>query len=100
MTDQVQHWKDPLRDVFGKASDVRGFTEHSARIVFTPGVRLGEASRQNVPDAAATIWLFDHPRPIAIGDTFMLVSSGDVLKAIRIERRAIAGAALTKVYLS
>ncbi len=98
MTETVQHWMPPLRDIHGRETS-RGHTNHLARVTYSPGDRIGVASRENSADAAATVWLVDHPRTIAIGDVFKL-STGDTLKAIRIERRTIGGGVLSKVYLS
>lgn len=98
MNATVQHWRKPNRDVFGKEfSD--GFTEHRARVTFGPGKLIGRASGENLPDAKATIWLIDHPRPVAIGDVFE-IAPGETLKAIRIERRALGACSITKVYVS
>jgi hypothetical protein len=98
MTGTVQHWQTPVRDVFARVIGTE-FSEHRARVIYSPGSVIAAASRQNMADAAATVWLIDHPRPIAIGDTFKL-PAGETLKAVRVERRATAGAVLSKVYLS
>lgn len=98
MNSTVKHWQTPVRDVFGKET-ASGFTEHPARVTNGPGKLIGRASGENMPDAKATIWLFDHPRPVVIGDTFEL-ADGEALKAIRIERRSLGACTITKVYLS
>ena len=95
---QVEHMLPPTRSLTG-AETWNGSTRHAARIIETPGRLVGPASGEKVADAAATIWLLDHPRPIAIGDTFTL-PSGEALKAIRIERRTTGANILHKVYLS
>ncbi|MBV9840713.1 MAG: hypothetical protein JOY99_04105 [Sphingomonadaceae bacterium] len=97
LNETVQHWAVE-RDLFGNPMEVSGSTQHAARIVYTPGVAIGGASQLDVVQPAATIWLFDHPRTVNIGDTFKL-PCGDILKAERVERRAFNGSALTKVYL-
>jgi hypothetical protein len=94
----VRHWLPPVRDIFGN-DGLTGFTEHPARVTYGPGKVLGRASGENMPDARATVWLFDHPRPVAIGATFEL-DDGETLKAIRIERRTLGVRTITKVYLS
>lgn len=98
MTDTVQHWLPPVRDIVGNETSV-GHTEHRARVIDSPGKALGKASQTSMPDAAATVWLIDHPRAIAIGDVFKL-PLGELLKVARVERRAIAGGVLHKVYLT
>jgi hypothetical protein len=95
---QVQHWMPPVRDVHGKQTKA-GSTTHAARVTYTPGTIVGPASRERTADAAAIIWLLNHPRPIAIGDTFEL-PTGETLKVIRAERRASAADTISKVFLS
>jgi hypothetical protein len=95
---EVHHWLPPARDIHGKQSKA-GSTPHRARVIYTPGRALGPASRQQMPDAAATIWLLNHPRPIAIGDTFEF-SAGETLKVIRAEARTSGTDTISKVYLS
>lgn len=115
MTDSVRQWHSPLRDIFGRASIVPPLeitddgelsviagtkvTEHRARILHTAGTLIGPASRERERDATATVWLIDHPHAIAIGDTFELPEHG-ALKVIRLERRQLAGATLSKVFFS
>lgn len=117
MTDTVRHYRDPRRDIFGKKPEAAptetyspaggtsyslaepDFTEHQARVVYSPGSIAGPASREKMPDAAATVWLADHPRPIRIGDLFGL-PDGSVLKAIRAELRTNAAGCFHKVFLT
>lgn len=94
----VRHRLAPVRDIYGNET-ASGFTEHPARVSYGPGKLLGRASGENIPDARATVWLFDHPRTVAIGETFDL-ADGEALKAIRIERRTLGACTITKVYLS
>lgn len=98
MTDTVLHWYVTTRDIHGRVTTA-GHTEHRARIVHSPGKVLGSASRETMPDAAATVWLIDHPRPIAIGDTFEL-PDGAALKVARLERRVLPDGTLFKAYLT
>lgn len=98
MNATVRHWLPPERDIFGNQG-LTGFTEHPARVTYGPGRHMGRASGEPIADARATLWLFDHPRPVTIGATFEL-SDGETLKAIRIERRALGACTITKVYLS
>lgn len=98
LTSQVEHWLPPVRDIHGRETKA-GSTSHPARVVYSPGRSLGPASREKMADAAAIIWLLNHPRAIEIGDSFELPDSA-VLTAIRIERRFMGSDALTKVYLS
>lgn len=98
MNATIRHWLAPVRDIFGNETP-SGFTEHPARVTYGPGKLFGRASGENMPDAKATIWLFDHPRTVAIGETFEL-ADGETLKAIRIERRTLGACTITKVYLS
>lgn len=98
MNSTVRHWQTSVRDLFGKET-ASGFTEHPARVTYGPGKLIGRASGENMADAKATVWLIDHPRPVAIGETFEL-ADGETLKAIRIERRTLGAASITKVYLS
>ena len=98
MTDTVQHRSSPVRDLFGRVLDADA-TAHRARVVYSPGKVAGPASREAMLDATATVWLIDHPRPIAIGDTFELPGA-NLLKVARLERRALPGGLLFKVYLT
>lgn len=95
---QVEHWLAPARDLFGKDTS-KGSTTHAARVVETPGRVFSRVYGEMIADAAATIWLLDHPRPISIGDTFTL-PSGTTLKAARVETRTSGANTLHKVYLS
>jgi hypothetical protein len=95
---QVQHWLPPVRDVQGKQAKA-GSTTHAARLTHTPGTIITAASRERMADAAATVWLVNHPRPIALGDTFEL-PTGEALKVIRVERRASGADTISKVFLS
>jgi hypothetical protein len=96
LTENVLHMFSPERDLFGNIMGGTG-TDHRARITYASGVRTGAASSANMAEAAATIWLLDHPRSIDIGDVFQL-ADGTLLKAIRIERRASSGSILAKVF--
>jgi len=98
MNSTVRHWHKPARDLFGNQGS-NGSTEHPARVTYGPGKLIGRASGENMPDARATVWLFDHPRPVGIGDTFEL-ADGETLKAIRVEGRTLGASSITKVYLS
>lgn len=116
MTDTVRHWRAPARNLFGHSTIVppseyptgsgvsllpgKGTsTEHRARVTYSPGKALGQASREAMPDATATVWLIDHPHPIAIGDTFELPDAA-ALKVARLERRKLPDGVLYKVYLT
>ncbi|HVJ03295.1 MAG TPA: hypothetical protein VM662_14015 [Sphingomonas sp.] len=97
---EVQHWFPPVRDIHGKQfKGGRGATTHVARVSYTPGSTIGPASRERAADAAAVVWLINHPRPIAIGDSFEL-PTGEVLKVFRTERRSAGADTVSKVYLS
>jgi len=98
MNSTVRHWHKPVRDLFGNQGS-NGSTVHPARVVYGPGKLIGRASGENMSDAKATVWLSNHPRAVAIGDTFEL-ADGETLKAIRIERRTLGATTITKVYLS
>lgn len=95
---QVEHWLAPGRDLFGNVVP-NGNTRHAARVIETPGRVVSIAHGEKMTDAAGTIWLLDHPRPVAIGDTFTL-PSGNSLKAVRVEMRTSGTSTLHKVYLS
>ncbi len=94
----VRHWYPPHRDIFGKQV-TSGSSSHRARVSYGPGRLMGRASGEFISDAKATVWLIDHPRPVAIDDTFEL-PDGDTLKVIRAERRTLGATTITKVYLS
>ncbi|ONF95983.1 hypothetical protein [Sphingomonas jeddahensis] len=98
MTDTVRQLHAGQRDLFGKVQAVT-FTDHRARVTYSPGKTLGQASREAMPDAAATVWLIDHPHPIVIGDTFELPDAA-TLKVARLERRKLRDGVLHKVYLT
>lgn len=95
---QVQHWLPAARDLHGHETKA-GATPHAARVAYMPGSVLGVPSQERERDAAAIIWLLNHPRPIAVGDTFEL-PTGETLNVIRAERRTAGADALSKVYLS
>lgn len=95
---EVQHWLPPVRDIHGRQSKA-GSTPHAARVSYTPGSIYAPATRERTGDATAIVWLLNHPRLIAIGDTFEL-PNGDALKVIRAERRSSGPDTLSKVYLS
>jgi hypothetical protein len=95
---QVQHWLPPVRDIHGKQAKA-GSTTHPARVILTPGSILAAASHERMPDAVAVVWLLNHPRTIAIGDTFEL-PTGEALKVIRTERRTIGSETISKAFLS
>ncbi|KQT32689.1 hypothetical protein ASG29_13220 [Sphingomonas sp. Leaf412] len=116
MTDTVRHWRDPVRDIFGRETIVapsenwsgnglsfspgRGtVTLHRARVTYSPGKTLGAASNEAIANATATVWLIDHPHPIIIGDTFELPDA-TALKVVRLERRNLPGGVLHKVSLT
>ncbi len=94
----VRHWYPPHRDIYGQPAS-SGSTSHPARVTYGPGRLFGRASGEFIADAKATVWLFNHPRPVAIGDTFEL-PEGEPLKAIRTERRTLGATTITKVFLS
>lgn len=98
MTDTVRQLHAGKRDLFGKVQEGTS-TEHRSRVTYSPGRTLGPESRENMPDAAAIVWLIDHPHPIAIGDTFELPDAA-ALKVARLERRKLPGGVLQKVYLT
>ncbi|MEW9854106.1 hypothetical protein [Novosphingobium sp. M1R2S20] len=98
MTDTVRQQHAGKRDVFGKLQSSTT-TEHRARVVYSPGRVLGPASREDMPNATATVWLIDHPHAVTIGSTFE-VPQGEALKVVRLERRTLPDGVLTKVYLT
>jgi hypothetical protein len=98
MTDTVRQLHASKRDLFGKVQEATN-TDHRARVTYSPGRALGQASREAMPDAAATVWLIDHAHPIAIGDTFQLPDAV-TLKVARLERRKLPDGVLHKVYLT
>lgn len=99
LTDTIEHWLPPVRDLFGNVTSA-GATDHRARVILSPGQLVGPASGEDVANAAATIWLLNHPRPVRIGDTFGL-PDGQTLEAIRIETRIRPwGGTLHKVWLT
>ena len=97
MTETVQHWRVHGRNIHGKPYRDTP-TTHQARLRFGVAELAGTASREDVNSAAVMMWLVDHPRPIAIGDFFTL-STGDLMQAARVERRALGNAVLSKVTL-
>lgn len=96
---QVQHWLPSKHTIHGKRHGNTGSTPHAARVIYTPGSMVGPVSRDRNIDAAAIIWLVNHPRPIAVGDTFEL-PNGEALNVIRAERRASGADTVSKVFLS
>jgi translation elongation factor EF-1alpha len=99
LNETVDHWLPPIRDLFGNLISA-GVTSHSARVILSPGELVGPASGENLANAKATVWLLNHPRQIAIGDTFGL-PDGSELQAVRIETRVRPwGGSLHKVYLT
>lgn len=94
----VRHWYPPNRDIFGKQV-TSGSSSHPARVSYGPGRLIGRASGEFMADAKATVWLLNHPRPVAIGDTFEL-PDGAPLKVVRAEHRTLGATTITKVYLS
>ncbi|WP_188064242.1 hypothetical protein [Sphingobium sp. KCTC 72723] len=98
MTDTVEHWLPPARNITGTETKA-GSTIHAARVTYSPGRIVGPASREKASDAAATIWLLNHPRAAGVGDTFTL-PNGETLKAVRVEHRSTGADTITKVYLS
>ncbi|MHA6722860.1 hypothetical protein [Sphingomonas sp. RS2018] len=98
MTDVVIQLHAGERDIVGNLLwSTR--SEHLARVTYSPGKTLGPASREASPDATATMWLIDHPHPIAIGNMFEL-SEAVTLKVARFERRKLPDGVLHKVYLT
>jgi hypothetical protein len=97
MNETVEHWLTVTRDAFGKPTG-HTVTEHLAHVTRTPGSVLPEASKDEAPASAATIWLVDHPRAVAIGDTFSF-GDGEALTVARVERRELSGHTIHKVYL-
>lgn len=98
MNATVTHCYPPERDIFGQAIDAGG-TSHRARVTIGPAQLTGPASGVAMPDAKATLWIIDHPRPVLIGDRFQL-PGGDTLNAIRVESRTLGTRTVIKVYLS
>lgn len=98
MTDTVRQLHAGKRDVFGKTL-TGDYTEHRARVTYSPGKMPGQASRMASRDATAVVWLINHPHPIIIGETFEL-PGGDQIKVARFELRTLPGAILHKVYLT
>lgn len=98
LNSQVEHWLPPVRDIHGRETKA-GSTSHYARLIYSPGRSVGPASREKMADAAAIIWLLDHPRAVEIGDSFEL-PDGKILTAIRVEHRFMGMDTLIKVYLS
>lgn len=95
---EVQHWLPPIRDIHGRQVKA-GSTAHRARVTYTPGTATAAPSRERVPDATATVWLVNHPRPIALGDTIEL-PTGETLNVIRAEARTSGTDTIHKVFLS
>lgn len=98
MTETVEHALSTQRSIIGKPISTET-TAHRARVILTPGHVAGAASQEDMPDAAATVWLANHPRPIRIGDQFTLPDDS-TLKAVRVEHRTMGDGTLTKVFLS
>lgn len=97
-TERVRHGESVSRDIYGKVIDARG-TEHAARVVEAHGSIQAPASGERTADASATIWLLNHPRLIATGDTFVL-PSGRKLAVRRVEYRTDGQDTLAKVHLT
>lgn len=98
MENQVKHWFAPTRDVFGNETRA-GFTTHPARVVESDGRLVSLRSGNNLPDAKAIIYLLNHTRPVAVGDTFEL-PSGRELKVIAAERGTAGPDTLIRAYLT
>lgn len=98
LTDTIEHWLPPVRDIHGREISA-GTTPHAARVTLSPGSAVSSVSSVRMPDAAAVVWLIDHPRPIRIGDTFTLPDAQS-LKVIRAELRSSAAGTIHKVYLT
>lgn len=98
MTEPVEHWHGVRRDIHGNNPGPTGRTLAMARVTYVGDSSPGPASQQSICGSATTMWLVDHPRPIATGDTFKL-PTGDVMTTIRVERRAMGNAILSKVFL-
>ena len=103
LSEQVEHWLELARDVHGRPVKVSpageaGSTKHPARVIRMDGEVVMPFSRSPMADAKATLWLIDHPRPVAVGDTFEL-AGGEVLTVARAELRTVPGGTLSKVYL-
>lgn len=99
LNETVEHWNKPKRDAFGKET-YDGGTIHKARVVRSPGVLVGPASGEDVANAAACVWLLNHPRQIGIGSLFQLPGDEAPLKAIRFESRTMGRVTLHKVWIS
>lgn len=98
LTEAVDHWLAPTRDIHGKAIKSTA-TRHSARVIHFDGEVTSPFTKAKLGNARAVVWLVDHPRSVALGDLFDL-PDGQTLAAIRIERRALPGGTLHKVYLT
>jgi hypothetical protein len=99
LTEQVHHLLAVRRDIYGQALPEQQSTSHPARIIYMQGKVAGPASGENMADAKAIVWLLNHPRSVATGDTFKLPTD-DILNAIGTEHRISGSDTLTKVYLS
>lgn len=99
LNETVEHWNKPKRDAFGKET-YDGGTIHKARIVRSPGVLVGPASGADLTNAAAQIWILNHPRQILIGNLFQLPGDDEPLKVIRLETRTAGRVTLHKVWIS
>jgi hypothetical protein len=97
LTETIDHWLAPARSIYGKAAKTQS-TSHAARVIHMAGESLMPASREKMADDRAVVWLIDHPRRIAAGDTFEL-ATGEVLTVARAELRVMPGGTLSKVYL-
>lgn len=98
LTETVEHYLDPKKTIHG------GFlggdsTSHRARVVMLDGVVTGQASKLPIANAKAVLWLVDHPRPIKVGQ-FFLIHANDNLRVTRVEHRADNSGTLLKVYVS
>lgn len=99
LNEEVEHVIDGVRDIYGQRLIAQQGTKYAARIVYRCGRLAGPASRDDIADAKATIWLLSHPRPVDTGDTFIL-PGGDTLSVIGAEHRISRSYTITKVFLS
>lgn len=108
LNETVSHFLPPTRDIYGQET-FGGSTTHRARIARSPGVLVGPASGTGTTNAAATIWVINHPRLIEIGSHWLLPGDeiddpedpyANALKAIRVELRTVGRVSLHKVSLT
>lgn len=98
LTDIVEHWNAPMRDIHGRATKSTA-TPHAARVILFDGEVSSPFTKAKLGDARALIWLVDHPYTVNLGDQFDL-PNGETMKVVRLERRSLSGGTLHKVYLS